>query len=480
MDRPKLDEDGKPRVHRTTPLHSMPTCEREEKIRQLFKIYNKFDLNYADDHGLTHFHIACILRFEGIVTEFLEAGQDPNCIYPETGDSALHLIVKKDCSNDVIELLLRKSANPNLANAEGLTPLHIICKNYSKKIDLVNVILAQLRQISSTTGRRPRQVRKGADPNVANAEGLTSLHIICKMNYCDEDLVEILFQLSNELNHPLQLDVQDELGNTPLHLLFQFFSKPHHDRVRVQKKTAELLLRNGANLNCPSKDGFYPLQSICRRFKDDDLVEIFFKVCDEIHQSVHLDGQDNVYGKAALHWALYSGHKNVTRFLLRRGANPNLNDSQRSTPLHEICKEKKDEGLAKLLFEMNDERRRPVQVNAIDDEGRTPLKLAAGSFLPRVVVLLLDYGSDSSDIIFPATSYFDREHRNMWRRFDKFEIVSGVLAIAERLEKSGYELERSDAEIIMKYFAEFGVQFRHEHFEEVCVGVGCRCDKGLG
>ncbi|CAB0033084.1 unnamed protein product [Trichogramma brassicae] len=485
-DRPKLDEDGKPLLRRTTPLHRMPTCDREKKVRQLFKIYNKFDFNYADDHGLTHFHIACILRFEDIVTEFLEAGQDPNCIYQETGDSPLHLILKKDCSDDVVELLLRKGANPNLANADGLTPLHIICKNYSEKIDLVDMLFElsnekyhplqvdALDKLSNTplhlAAYQCRRnliellLRKGADPNLVDAKGQTSLHIICERNDYDEDLVEILFQLSKELNRPLQLDVQDELGNTPLHLALQFFSRA---RVNVQKMTVKLLLRKGASPNCPNKDGSYPLHCICRRYDDDGLVEIFFRVCDEKHQLVDTDVRENVSGMTPLHWAVQGGHKNVTRYLLRRGADPNLSNAEGSTPLHVICDQWFDTGFAKLFFDISDETKRILQINAVDNEGRTPLKLAVGNFLLDVVVLLLDRGADPSGIIFPPASYFDKEHLMKWRSTDKLELVSGVLAIAERLGKSGCELERIDAELIMKYFAKFGVNSRQEHFEEV-------------
>ncbi|MFG1575151.1 ankyrin repeat domain-containing protein, partial [Staphylococcus aureus] len=55
---------------------------------------------------------------------------DPNCLVSETGDSLLHLALFCD-QKKVVEVLLRNGACPNLANNEGLTPLHVMCiKDY--------------------------------------------------------------------------------------------------------------------------------------------------------------------------------------------------------------------------------------------------------------------------------------------------------------------------------------------------------------
>ncbi|KAL7287869.1 hypothetical protein TKK_0017933 [Trichogramma kaykai] len=395
-DEPKRDEDGKLLLRRTTPLHRVLRYNisgREEKVRQLFKIYNKFDMNYAEDSGLTHFHVACFLGFQDIITEFLEVGQDPNCIWQETGESGFHLILEESCSKALVELLLKHGANPNLANAQGLTPLHIICYKYSDNIDLVNMLFVlrydkyQPVQLDAQDklGNTPLHVaahkccrnliefllRKGADPNVTTTEenvGLTPLHI-CTMNNSDEDLVQMFFQLCNELNHPPQLNVQDKSGNSPLHWALRL------------NYTADVSL--------------------------DDLR------FDELNHPLQIDARDKC-GKTPLHLALQYRNDIVAEilmiFLLRRGANPNGADALGSTPLHEICNKKKDKGLAKLFFDINDEQKRTLQVIAVDNEGRTPLELAVKHFLPRVVVLLFDHGADTSSLVFPPKSYFDKEY----------------------------------------------------------------------
>ncbi|KAL7288494.1 hypothetical protein TKK_0017575 [Trichogramma kaykai] len=65
-----------------------------------------FEVNYVDDKGLTHFRIACMTGCDHVVRKFLELGQDPDCIWPQTGDSPLHLAVNYS-NRKVVETLLR-------------------------------------------------------------------------------------------------------------------------------------------------------------------------------------------------------------------------------------------------------------------------------------------------------------------------------------------------------------------------------------
>ncbi|CAB0038610.1 unnamed protein product [Trichogramma brassicae] len=281
---------------------------------------NEFDMNYANEIGLTHFHVACERDCEDVVEKFLELGQDPNCLVPETGDSPLHLSLK-DTNVKIFELLLRNGANPNLANINGSTPLHVIVKKTNSV-----------------------------------------------------DLARMLFELSAEKYQPLQIDARDKFGCTPLQSALALSGK---------KQTIEMLIRNGADPN-----------------------------------------STNEYG---------------------------------STYLHIICQSRclKLEGNSlETLFEACDNTRQTLQVDAVDNLGRTPLQWAVANFLPRTVNLLLDRGADVSKFIFPTESYFG-ESFERWRRDDyKLRLVPGVLAVIECLERRGYELDQNGASTIMKFFFE--------------------------
>ncbi|CAB0041187.1 unnamed protein product [Trichogramma brassicae] len=163
-DEPHLNYDGKPTSRRTTPIHlAIRRRIRNAVIFELFEIYDRFDVNYTDEFGYTHFHAACEIGLENAVEKFPEFRQDPNVVATQTDDSPLHLALPY-FNERIVELLLRSGADPNLANAEGLTPLHVICQR----------------------------------------------------EYND-DLAEIFFKMCDEKHQTVRVDARDKRGRMPLH-----------------------------------------------------------------------------------------------------------------------------------------------------------------------------------------------------------------------------------------------------------------------
>ncbi|CAB0041394.1 unnamed protein product [Trichogramma brassicae] len=320
VDEPKVDHRGKPVLRRTTPLHHAAKEGRSVTVDKLFSAYDRYDLNYADKTGFTHFHAACMSEdCERHVEKFLKAGQNVNCVWRETGDTPLHVALD-NYNHRTAELLLKNGANPNLANKNGLTALHVICK--------------------------------------ATREDMN-----------------VLFDLCDDKYKPVQVDARDKSGNTPLHLALG----------RNNQKVVELLLRRGADLCAANAEGF--------------------------------------------------------------------------TPLHIICQNEWDHGLANLLFKVCEEKHRTLEIDAVDNLGRTPLQWAVASLLPKVIDILLDHGADLSSFVLPTESHFE-EHWKTFRIKDwelKLEMTSGLLVCIERLETKGYELGRSDVLTIMQLLANHGV-----------------------
>uniref|UniRef100_A0ABD2WS03 Uncharacterized protein n=1 Tax=Trichogramma kaykai TaxID=54128 RepID=A0ABD2WS03_9HYME len=207
---PKFDIDGKPLLRRTTPVHHAIKCKHYEPIHDLFTIYDSFDVNYVDESGLTHFHVACMLGCTNVVEKFLQLGQDPNIRVPETGNSPLHLAVYGG-HKATVELLLRNGANLNSANMDGSTPLHMICKK--------------------------------------------------KRRF---DLLENLFKISNDRNQPVQVDARDKLGRTPLQLAV----------ANLLPHVVDVLLQHGADLSNFS----FPDESYFAENVDSQLDDINFKL----------------------------------------------------------------------------------------------------------------------------------------------------------------------------------------------------------
>ncbi|CAB0029898.1 unnamed protein product [Trichogramma brassicae] len=239
-DKPDVDEEGKPLIRHTTAIHDVVKCYRNYLIPDLFKIYDKFDVNYTDESdGLTHFHAACEWGSDDVVKKFLELGQDPDCLPQEPNttsvDPPLHKALMEE-RKEVVELLLRSGANPNLTNNEGKTSLHLVGpdevgKMFFEIIDEMNQPLPI--DVRDEYGWTPLQravmfgsrkliellLARGSDPNLSDEEGSTLLHYIC-MNRDpedrDEELANIFFKSIDNMGLTMQVDVRDNLDRTPL------------------------------------------------------------------------------------------------------------------------------------------------------------------------------------------------------------------------------------------------------------------------
>ncbi|CAB0030099.1 unnamed protein product [Trichogramma brassicae] len=434
-DEPEIDENGIISPRRTTPIHH--AVKKNEEFRQwiyvfplLFDICGKFDVNYTDESGYTHFHAACQFSCVRVVQGFLEHGQDPNCIWPETGDSALHIALRFAWTNDIMILLLRGGADPNLPNKKGSTPLHIIAKEDSdcEKVKLffqINDELNQLVQIDARDklGNTPIHLalehgdqkkmmeimlRRGASPNLANDKGSTPLHIISKRHtyYCD-DLTEYFFKINDELNQRVQVDARDRLAlrgiSSHLWHAFRWHKSQilaprcsHHTRVR---SCANLTLRyqkaalvSTFSQRCEEVAVTWPPVAASSATRGRIMREYFMWPaigtekhrfsCVRVVQGFLEHGQDPnciwpETGDSALHIALrFAWTNDIMILLLRGGADPNLPNKKGSTPLHIIAKEDSDCEKVKLFFQINDELNQLVQIDARDKLGNTPIHLA--------------------------------------------------------------------------------------------------------
>ncbi|CAB0038542.1 unnamed protein product, partial [Trichogramma brassicae] len=281
----------------------------------------RFDLNYIDDLGCTHFHVACEYGWEDVVQKFLELGQDPNLLVQKTGNSPLYLALRYNFEKEVTRLLLKHGADPNVANKDGRTPLH----------------------------------------------GLGENRWVCPD-------MEMMFELKKKLK-PGQVDARDKLGNTPLHLAGPILYSNANHVIRA-------LLEIGANPNVANDEGLTPMHIICKKFYKDSLWELFCQISDGMKQPVQLDARDKL-GNTPLHLAALLNDYKSLEFLLRNGADPNAVNEEGLTPLHIIAMTDQFCTLARSFFNTNKELNQLVQVDVRDKLGRTPLQLAVANLLPH-------------------------------------------------------------------------------------------------
>ncbi|XP_023313752.1 serine/threonine-protein phosphatase 6 regulatory ankyrin repeat subunit B-like [Trichogramma pretiosum] len=329
-DEPELGTDGKPSSshRRTTAVHYAAERRHLDTVTDLFKIYDRCDVNYSNESGLTHFHAACMSGCDDVVEKFLEAGQQPDCVWPKAGDSPLHMALAGG-HGSVARSLVTRGADPNLANKAGSTPLHVVCKSYRDDglLEMFFEINGERNQTvrvdaQDEQGQTPLHfallwgnksaveslLRKGADPNLANKAGLTALHIHCD-RVDDDRFAETMLETSRDMNRTLRVDARDASGNTPLQTAV----------ARGHEKMIGFLLRNGADPNSADAEGSTALHNICRRDDVDDMMEIFLGINEELDKPVRLDARDNS-GRTPLQWAVANLKTNLFDSLLNHGA----------------------------------------------------------------------------------------------------------------------------------------------------------------
>ncbi|CAB0042001.1 unnamed protein product [Trichogramma brassicae] len=452
-DEPDFNEDGKPLLRRNTPIHRAMKEYRSQIVPDLFRIYDKFDVNYVDEDGYTHFHIACKYGCLDVVKKFLDLGQDPNCIVPETAiewllTETLNSFVEED-PEPFIDFVINSGYKDEPDVGEDGKP-------WLYRTTTIHHVARQNRSPSITFNLF--KIYDRFDVNYTDKNGLTHFHIACVYG-CDE-IVKKFLELGQD--HDKINCLLPKIGDSLLHLALE---KPN-------KEGAKLLLRSGANPNLANKDGLTPLHIMCVfPFRIKDLAEIFLEINNDKSQTLQIDARDK-NGDTPLHIAMQMGCEEMIEFLLRNGADPNIVNNEGSTPLHyfvtSIGNDRDD--LLKMFFKINGALNQPVQVDTKDKLGRTPLQLAVVNLAPDYIDVLLDYGADPSCFVFPSESHFTERYKCRNKSFQfKLNLVSSLLIIIEHLERRGYQMDRSDALTFMQLFAKLSLFEKSADLEKYLV-----------
>ena len=264
---------------------------------------------------------------------------------PISGDEEKTLLLQamKYRRTEIIELLLAKGANVDVADNEGNTPLHILTDRYVQHINRSTDIAAAL-------------IKNKANLNLQNKWGHTPLHLAIIQE--NEKIAQLL--LENEAN----VNLVDYQGETPLHHLL---ARPAHFPL-----IANLLLEKGADGNIQNSHGNTPLHQAI-----DSLPMPMWK---------YLEKLDSIPPEEE---KLSISYRAIAISLIEKGANLNLQNIDGNTPLH-IAIHKKDEEILNLLL------KKGANVNLTNCQGETPLHslLAWPAHFPLIANLLLERGAD--------------------------------------------------------------------------------------
>ncbi|KAK4075643.1 hypothetical protein Trihar35433_2203 [Trichoderma harzianum] len=168
----------------------------------------------------------------------------------------------------------------------------------------------------------------GVDPEQANNQGRTPLHIACSI---ETEAFEARYKktpIEYLLSVCKNLSPADNDGITPLHLA-----------ATISEYHVAGLLRAGANVAALTLEGLTPLHLAARACQSN----IVGMLLDEVKRdgssngSAFVNHRDNS-GRTALHYACKSGRPEAVAFLLASGADVNIRTNDGITPLQECTK----------------------------------------------------------------------------------------------------------------------------------------------
>ncbi|XP_046655006.1 ankyrin-2-like, partial [Daphnia pulicaria] len=249
------------------------------------------------------------------VRRLLKNGADTK-IWGEQGGNALHLASLNAETTDVIDVVLEtEKFDIDGVDNKGRTPLYWAIATNN---------LETVRHL----------IQKGADPTVANKDGHTPLHAAVHHIKSIETVSLILENKQVDINR------RDKNGTTALHCAIKAMEIEQSNNVEMVR----YLLEKGADPTIRNNNGTTPFHLSTTFLTNTDVLGLMLE--NEI--KIDIDEKKND-GFNALHIAIGISNLTTARFLLSKGANPNVTDRNGATPLHLAALLSKDMDMVKLL-----------------------------------------------------------------------------------------------------------------------------------
>ena len=313
----------------------------------------------------------------------------------EYGWTPLHLACWKTGGHVGIELLIQHDADVNSLTEGNVTPLLLLAES-SGSPKLFQYLLDH-----------------GAKPEIPDKNGCTCLHRAARNH--NLELCRILLGCST-----VDIDAQDSVGNTPLHLMFRL--------PNALPELVQMLLDRGVKVNEQNKYSEGSLYKACT---------VGNVPATRLLLDYHADIEDdNVFGRTALQAALETNNLELVKVLVERGADIYHKDKSGWDCFVQAPNEGADDILDFLLSSLKSQDSLTETLMSRDLHGDTPLHKSAARGNNKTVDILLKAGN-------PVTMC--SQHNDDGMTPLAIAAYCGSLHIVETLLASGADaLARSD------------------------------------
>ena len=323
-------------IYRYAPIHIACVYSKRD-ILKFFLCHTNCDPNQQNAEGDTALHIVCRMR-TGSELQFFELltfiGINPTLVNHEgiapcdvvgnDGNTLLHIACAEG-NTVIVELLLNNGAGILKPDRNGDAPIHIACR--FGRLSILKILLGCTN----------------CDPNQQNAEGNTPLHIVCRIRTGRElQFLELLISTPGInptiVNHEgiVPFEVVGNDGNTLLHIAC----------AEGNAALLKFLMKKGVDIQKSNGQGDAPIHIACKCFQLNSLKAILgSKDCDP--------NQQNAEGNTALHIMCRKRTGCELEFLelltSTPGINPTIVNHEGDAPIHIACINSKLQSLIVLL-----------------------------------------------------------------------------------------------------------------------------------
>ena len=267
------------------------------------------DVDAQEKTGRTSLHEAAFRGRVEVVRVLLDHGANA-MLETKMGEMAVHMVSRgiynsQEQGASTARLLLEHGVDVNVQEEDGWTSLHWAA--FKGRVKVARVLLSH-----------------GANAKLKTTKGETALHTVSRGKYNSQEQGVSIARLL--LKRGVDVNAQEKDGLTSLHFA----------AYKGRDKVVRVLLDHGANVKLETKGGKRTLHMVSQgKFGSQKQGTSTARLLLEHGVDVHF--QDKYFG-TALHSAAFNGRPEVTRLLLSSGVNPNAENEQGRTPLHQVSR----------------------------------------------------------------------------------------------------------------------------------------------